>query len=96
MVSSAPRLVVPSSLNCTPATPTLSAAVAESVTAVPETVAPLAGVVIETVGGVGSGAGLLTVTLTPALVVVFPAASRATAVSVCGPLVAVMLFQATE
>ena len=51
-----PRLVVPSSLNCTPATPTLSAAVAESVTAVPATMSPLTGAVIETVGGVGSGA----------------------------------------
>ena len=50
------EVVVPSSLNCTPATPTLSEAVAETVTAVPETVAPLAGVVRETVGGVVSGA----------------------------------------
>jgi hypothetical protein len=36
---------------------------------------------------------LLTVTDTAALVVVLPAASRATAVSVCAPLVAVVLFQ---
>ena len=43
-----------------------------------------------------AGPVLLTVTLTPALVVVFPAASRATAVSVWRPLVAVVLFQATE
>ena len=54
MVSSAPRLVVPSSLNCTPATPTLSEAEAVTVNAVPETVAPLVGAVIETVGGVAS------------------------------------------
>ena len=52
-VSSAPR-AAPSSRNCTPATPTLSLAVAETVTAEPETVAPLAGAVIETVGGVVS------------------------------------------
>jgi hypothetical protein len=54
VVSSPPRLVVPSSLNSTTATPTLSEAVAETVTAVPETVAPLAGAVRETVGGVVS------------------------------------------
>ena len=52
MVSSAPRFA-PSSLNCTPATLTLSDAVAVTVT-VPETVAPAAGAVIETVGGVVS------------------------------------------
>src|SRR4029453_7392460 len=50
-VSSAPRFA-PSSLNWTPATPTLSPAFADTVTAVPETVAPLAGAVIETVGSV--------------------------------------------
>ena len=44
----------------------------------------------------GSGAVLLTVTLTPTLVVMFPAASRATSVRVCEPLVAVVLFQVTE
>src|SRR5438128_1534497 len=52
VVSSVPRLA-PSSLNCTPTTPTLSEAVAETVT-VPETVAPLAGAVIATVGVVVS------------------------------------------
>ena len=52
MVTSAPRLA-PSSLNCTPTTPTLSVAVAETVT-VPATVAPAAGAVIETAGGVAS------------------------------------------
>src|SRR5439155_389764 len=51
-VSSAPRLA-PSSLNCTPTTLTLSAAVAETAT-VPFTVTPPAGAVIETVGGVVS------------------------------------------
>src|SRR5437870_2928816 len=52
-VTSAPRLT-PSSLNCTPTTPTLSVALAETVT-VPATVAPAAGAVIDTVGGVVSG-----------------------------------------
>src|SRR4029079_4362276 len=54
VVSSAPALA-PSTRNCTPATPTLSAALAETVM-VPETVAPAAGAVIATVGGVVSGA----------------------------------------
>src|SRR5207248_381193 len=69
----------PSSKNCTPTTPTLSVALAPTVTA-PDPDAPLAGAVMETVGGV-----LSTVTLTLALVVVLPAASRATAESVCAP-----------
>src|SRR5438552_846688 len=50
--SSAPRLT-PFSLNCTPATPTLSPAVALTVT-VPETVAPLVGALIAIVGAVVS------------------------------------------
>ena len=49
-VSSALRLA-PSSLNWTPTTPTLSEALADTVTAVPETVAPLVGAVMEAVGG---------------------------------------------
>jgi len=53
VVSSAPRLT-PSSLNCTPTTATLSAAVADTTTLAPETVAPLAGAVIETVGAIES------------------------------------------
>ena len=53
VVSSLPR-VAPSTRNWTPATPTLSEAVAETVTAVPRTVAPAEGAVIETVGGVVS------------------------------------------
>jgi hypothetical protein len=65
-VSSAPRLE-PSSLNCTPTTPTLSEALAVTLV-VPETVAPEAGAVILTVGGVVSGGGgggaLDTVTVT--------------------------------
>ena len=55
VVSSAPRLM-PSSLNCTPATPTLSAAVAETVTA-PLSVAPASGAVSATVGGIVSPGG---------------------------------------
>ena len=63
-VSSVPRLV-PSSWNCTPATPTLSEAPAVTLT-VPETVSPLAGDVRLTVGGVVSGGGVaVTVTGTP-------------------------------
>ena len=52
VVSSAPRLA-PSSLNRTPTTPTLSEALAATVTAL-ETVAPAAGPVIETNGDVPS------------------------------------------
>src|SRR5207302_6910625 len=44
----------PSSWNCTPTTPTLSVALAVTV-ARPDTVAPGAGAVIDTVGGVTSG-----------------------------------------
>src|SRR2546425_12964433 len=59
-VTSAPRLA-PSSLNCTPTTPTLSVALAETVT-VPATVAPAAGAVSATVGAVVSGgAGVVNV-----------------------------------
>jgi len=57
---------------------------------VPDTVAPLAGAVIETVGDVG--VELLTVTVTPALVPVLPAVSVATAASVCAPLLSVVVF----
>src|SRR2546426_4939427 len=53
VVTSAPRFA-PSSLNCTPTTPTLSVAVAETVI-VPEMVAPADGAVSATVGGVVSG-----------------------------------------
>src|SRR5437867_1629182 len=73
VVSSAPRLT-PSSLNCTPTTPTLSVALAETVT-VPATVAPAAGAVIDTVGGVVSGSGAV-VNVTSADMARFPAASR--------------------
>ena len=79
-------------LNCTPATPTLSEAVAVRVT-VPDTVAPAAGAVRLTVGAVVSG--LLTVTVTDVEVVLLPAASLATAVSVWVPLLAVAVFHDT-
>src|SRR5258708_4600166 len=88
VVSSAPRFA-PSMLNCTPATPTLSAALAVTVT-VADTVWPLLGEVMLTVGGVVSGGGALaTVTVIGAEVVRVPAASRAIAGRVCGPLLAV-------
>src|SRR5262249_2205306 len=91
-VYSAPRFA-PSSLNWTPATPTLSEAFAVTFT-VPLTVLPAAGVINETVGFVVSL--LLIVTVTPADVPRFPAASRATAVSTCVPLDAVAVFHDTE
>src|SRR5207248_461884 len=76
----------PSAKNCTPATPTLSEAFAVT-GIVPETVAPLAGELMLTVGGVVSGGGPFeTLTVTGAEVVRLPAASRATAVKVCEPL----------
>src|SRR5947199_4925930 len=72
-VTSAPRFA-PSSLNCTPTTPTLSVALAETET-VPAMVAPADGAVIETVGGVVSG-GAAVVNVTSADVARLPAASR--------------------
>ena len=53
-IVSSPPSATPSSLNCTPTTPTLSLALAWTVT-VPQTVAPLAGDVIDTMGEVVSG-----------------------------------------
>jgi len=44
-------------LNCTPATPTLSEALAETIKDEPETVAPFAGAVREMVGAVVSAGG---------------------------------------
>src|SRR5947208_3397681 len=52
VVSSTPRFA-PSSLNCTPTTPTLSVAFAVTLT-LPDTVAPFAGPVIATLGAVVS------------------------------------------
>src|SRR5258708_40311653 len=83
-------------LNCTPATPTLSEALAVTVT-VADTVWPLPGEVMLTAGGVVSGGGALaTVTVTGAEVVRLPAASRATAATVCEPLPAVPAVQGSE
>src|SRR5262245_39543431 len=73
---SSPPILLPSTLNCTPATPTLSDAVADTVTVL-LTVAPLAGAENEMVGCVVSaGATLFTLTVRDA-VLVLPAASRA-------------------
>jgi hypothetical protein len=95
VVSSAPS-AIPSPKNCTPTTPTLSAAFALTVT-VPDTVDPFAGEVMLTVGGAVSGGGPFdTVTVRTADVVTLPAASRAVAVSVCEPLPTPVVFQDTE
>src|SRR5439155_864021 len=95
VVSSAPKLA-PSILNCTPATPTLSAALAVIVT-VAGTVWPFAGELMLTVGGVVSGGGALaTVTVTGAEVVVFPAASRSPTGRLCDLLAAPVVFQEIE
>ena len=75
-MTSAPQFV-PSTWNWTPTIPVVSEAVAETAT-VEESVELIAGVMIDTVGAVL----LPTVTETAAEVDWFPAASRATAVSV--------------
>ena len=77
-MTSVPSLM-PSSVNCTPATPMLSVAVAVTVT-VPVTIVPAVGAVRATVGGVES----LKVTVTVA-VPMLPAASRAVTVSTFAP-----------
>src|SRR2546427_214357 len=64
---------------------------------VPETLAPDVGDVIDTIGGVVSGgAPFETVTATATEVARLPAASRATAVRLCEPLLAVVVFHETE
>src|SRR5260221_10449981 len=92
LVSSTPRLL-PSTRNCTPATPTLSDAVALTVV-VPDTVAPFAGELMLTLGAVVSVFD--TVTVTADDVFRLPAASRAIAVSVCDPFPTVVVFQETQ
>ena len=62
---------------------------------VPVAVEPFAGAVIDTVGGVVSGA-FATVMDTLPETVVFPAASRARAASTCPPSVVVRLSHASE
>ncbi len=74
--------MAPSSLNCTLAIPAEPVAEAETVTALPLTVAPFAGAVMETDGAVT----LLTVTEIPAAVPTLPAVSVATADRVWAPL----------
>src|SRR6187551_1724613 len=91
VVSSAPTFA-PSTLNWTPAIPTLSFASAVIDTA-PETVVPAGGAVIVAVGAVRS---LSTVMLTATDDFVLPAASRATEVRVWPPFAAVFVFQLTE
>src|SRR5262245_27156144 len=71
-------------MNCTPATPTLSDAVAEIVT-VPATVVPPVGAVSEIDGAVVSGTVFDVVTPMVATVAL-PAASRARADRLCDPL----------
>src|SRR5436190_2815572 len=90
VVFSAPRLT-PSSLNWTSTTPMLSDAVADTPTELPDTYVPAAGAVIEIVGFV-----LSTITITAAEVVWLPAALRATAVNVCEPFAAVVVFHVVE
>ena len=73
VVSSWPRLE-PFNLNCTPATPALSDALAETAT-VPETVAPAPGAVSATAGALVSGAAVV-VNVSCGDTVRFPHASR--------------------
>ena len=68
-------------------TATLSEAAAETA-ALPATVALFNGLEILTVGGVVSGTGLSTLMVTAVEIAVLPAASLATAVRVCAPLIA--------
>jgi hypothetical protein len=64
---------------------------------VPDTVAPPAGDVIDTkAGDVSAGGAFETVTVTGAEVTLLPAASRATALIVCVPSAAVVVFQGIE
>ena len=81
MVSSAPRLVRRPALNCTPTTPTLSEALALRFTAVPDTVAPLAGS-----GEAHRGFCVINGDGHYVEVLELPAESRASAVSVWLPL----------
>ena len=73
MVPEEPTLA-PSSLNCTPATPTLSEEVAARVTEEPETVPPFKGAVSETDGALVSEA-VATEKITVASPEIFPAVS---------------------
>ena len=68
----------------------LALALADTLKLEPETVEPLVGAVIDTVGGVVA-VGLLTVTVMPLEVVTLPLVSVAIALRVCVPLVAVVV-----
>src|SRR5262245_7404733 len=92
VVSSAPS-AAPSRKNWTPATPTLSDALAVTVTE-PLTVAPEVGEVTATVGADVSL--LATVAVTAGEVAALPAASRARAVNACAPFAAVVVFHVIE
>ena len=91
VVSAEPRLM-PFRVNWTDVTPTLSDALAETVT-VPLTVAPAVGAERLTVGAVVSLVWLLTVTVRAVDVVTLPAASRATARRVWLPFAAPVVLQ---
>src|SRR3984893_12156705 len=84
-------IFVPSTLNCTFATATLSEAVAESATDEPETVAPFAGAVSETEGAV-----LSTVNAIAEEVARLFEVSRATATIDLEPLEVAVLSHVTE
>jgi hypothetical protein len=86
--------LAPSSKNWTVDTPAVAVAVAVTVI-VPDTVAPFAGEVMETVGGVVPFE-LFTVTVTFVLVPVLPAASCAIALRECEPLLALVVSHEYE
>ena len=75
VVFSVPRFA-PSNLNCTPTTPTLSEALAETVT-VPETVAPFCGAAMETVGRMTSTPACVVALTITDFALVLPATSWA-------------------
>ena len=81
LVPDAFEKVPPSTETWTKEIAPLPEAVPETVT-IPDTAAPFAGAVIDTTGG---ATALLTVTVSPTLVVLVPAVSFATAFSVCVP-----------
>ena len=81
----------PSSLNCTPTTPTLSDAVAETITLVSETVAPLAGAVRETMGAIVSA-----VEVKVAVTVVFPVTATVQVRLVAQPLEMALAGETTQ
>jgi len=92
-VVSAPPISDPSTSNCTLAIPTLDEALAVTVM-VPDTLAPEAGDVIDTVGGFP--VELFTVIETAGLVALFFAASVATAVRECLPADRVLVLSELE